>query len=117
MGVVLLTRCSERARSGPGVDALGEIRWQRYPLVAQDAHARAWLGIQANLGRAANTVEAYGRGLQDYLAFSLRRGVGPAGAGREHVAAYVGDLLRRPSPRANNLRVLDSGAGLANATL
>jgi site-specific recombinase XerD len=96
---------------------MNEVRWERYRLVAQDAHARAWLAIQANLGRAANTIEAYGRGLHDYLAFSQRRGVKPAEAGREHVAAYIGDLLRRPNPRASRLRVLDSDAGLANATL
>jgi integrase len=38
-------------------------------------------------------------------------------ATRAHVAAYVRDLTARPSPRGANVRVLDSGAGPANATL
>lgn len=96
---------------------MSEVRWERYPRVAQATHARAWLALQANLGRAANTVEAYGRALEDFLGFSARRDVDPAVAGREHVALYVRDLLTRPNPRGANVRVLDSGVGLANATL
>lgn len=95
------------------------VRWERYPLVAQSATGRAWLQIQANLGLATNTIEAYGRALQDYLSFSARHGLDGAveRAQREHIAAYVRDLTTRPSPRAANIVVLDSGAGLANATL
>jgi integrase/recombinase XerD len=96
---------------------MSEVRWERYPRVAQATHARAWLALQANLGRAANTVEAYGRALEDFLGFSARRNVDPGVAGREHVALYVRDLLTRPNPRGANVRVLDSGVGLANATL
>ena len=75
------------------------------------------LTIQANLGLAANTIEAYGRALEGYLGFSAHRGVDPDSATREHVAAYVRDLPTRPNPRGPNVRVLDSGVGLANATL
>jgi len=96
---------------------MAEVRWERYPLVARSPHARAWLTIQAHLGRAPNTVEAYGRALQDYLAFTERSGVGAETAAREHIAAYVHDLVSRPNPRGANVRVLDAGVGLANATL
>ncbi len=99
---------------------MSDIRWERYPLVAECAAGRRWLGIQADLGLAGTTVEAYGRALQDYLAFSTRRGMAVdavATATREHIAAYVRDLTERPSPRGAKVRVLDSGAGLANATL
>ena len=41
----------------------------------------------------------------------------PEAAGREHVAAYVRDLASRPHPRGSNVVVIDSGVGLANATL
>ena len=54
---------------------MAEVRWERYPLVARSPHARAWLTIQAHLGRAANTVEAYGRALEDYLTFAARHNV------------------------------------------
>ena len=87
-----------------------EVRWERYPLVAQTPHARSWLAIQANLGLAPNTVEAYGRALQDFLAFSARRAVAAESATREHIAAYVGDLTSRPNRRGAAVRVLDSGA-------
>lgn len=96
---------------------MAEVRWERYPLVAATPHARSWLAIQANLGLAPNTVEAYGRALQDFLAFSTRRAVAAETATREHIAAYVGDLTSRPNRRGAAVRVLDSGVGLANATL
>lgn len=94
-----------------------EVRWERYPLVAACSSARAWLRMQADLGLAPNTVAAYGRALQDYLAFSASSSVAPETAKRAHIAAYVRDLARRPRPRGDGVRVLDSGAGLANATL
>lgn len=49
------------------------VRWERYPLVASMPTARAWLQIQGDLGLAANTVEAYGRGLEAYLRFTASR--------------------------------------------
>jgi integrase/recombinase XerD len=103
-----------------GMSDTRNVRWERYALVGASASARAWLQIQADLGLARNTIEAYGRALQDYLAFSAAREVtGSAldAATRAHVAAYVRDLTTRPSPHGANVRVLDSGAGLANATL
>jgi integrase len=38
-------------------------------------------------------------------------------ASRDHIAAYVRDLASRPNRRGANVVMLDSGAGLANATL
>ncbi|MBI4218590.1 MAG: site-specific integrase [Chloroflexi bacterium] len=93
------------------------VRWERYPLVATSDSARTWLHIQADLGLARNTVEAYGRAMQDYLQFSRAKGVDPCRANKAHIAAYVRDLTARPNPRGPTIRVLDSGAGLANATL
>lgn len=96
---------------------MNEVRWERYPKVAQERHARSWLAMLANLGRAGNTIDAYGRALDDFFAFSARKGVEPTVAGREHLAGYVRDLLLRPNPRGANVRALDSASGLANATL
>ena len=73
--------------------------------------------MQANLGLAPNTIDAYGRALEDYLNFSICHAANVVGATRDHIAAYVRDLASRPNRRGSNVVVLDSGAGLANATL
>ncbi|HEX9131088.1 MAG TPA: site-specific integrase, partial [Ktedonobacteraceae bacterium] len=73
--------------------------------------------MQTDLGRARNTVEAYRRALEDYLSFCSRQSVAPEAVRREDIARYVRDLATRPSLRGQAVRVLDSGAGLANATL
>ncbi len=95
----------------------GGVRWERYPLLVQQPRARIWLTIQSDLGLARNTIDAYGRALEDYLRFSGRGEVRPDTATRADVAAYARDLATRPNPRGPKVRVLDSGAGLANATL
>ena|SRR5712692_8556858 len=87
-----------------------DIRWERYPSVAEAPNARTWLTFQAKLGLAPNTIEAYGRALEDFLRFSNSHGIGADGAKRVDIAEYVHDLLSRPSPRGNKVRVLDSGA-------
>ncbi|MBV9483236.1 MAG: tyrosine-type recombinase/integrase [Acidobacteria bacterium] len=96
---------------------MAEIRWQRYLRAAEVDAARAWLVLQANLGLAANTINAYGLALEEYLAFSAARDTHVVAATRDHVAAYVRDLTSRPNPRGRNVVVIDSGVGLANATL
>jgi hypothetical protein len=110
-------RRSASTESLVGLRAVAEVRWERFPEVAQNLHARAWLTIQADLGLAANTVEAYGRALEDYFSFTRRSTVEPDSAARATIAGYVHDLTSRVSPRGSHVRVLDSGAGLANATL
>jgi integrase/recombinase XerD len=94
-----------------------DVEWGRYPTVVTDEKARAWLQIHGDLGRAPNTVDAYGRGLEDYLRFSHRVGVHPESATRAHVAAYVRELAERPNPRSSTIRRIDSGRGLSNATM
>jgi site-specific recombinase XerD len=96
---------------------MAEVRWERYPQVAGHEAARTWLRITANLGRAANTIDAYGRALDDYLLFSSERQIDILSATRDHVAAYVNDLHSRSCPKPQNVVVIDTGAGLANATL
>lgn len=94
-----------------------DVCWDYFPCVSALPHARAWLALQAALGLAPNTVVAYGRALEDYLAFCARSQAVVNDASREQLAAYVRDLLRRPSRRGGTVRHLDSRAGLANATL
>jgi len=94
-----------------------EVHWERYPQVSETERVRTWLQIQANLGLAANTVDAYARALEEYLALCRRSDIVAESATKEHISWYVHDLMTRPNPRGEKITVLDSGAGLANATL
>jgi integrase/recombinase XerD len=90
---------------------------QRWPVVGAYPEAIGWLQIQANLGLAPRTIEAYARGLTDYLAVCARDGIDPLRAGRAEIAKYVRDLTIRPNQRGPNVVAIDSGVGLANATI
>jgi len=94
-----------------------EIRWDRFPRVESTPEGKQWLEIQRMLGLAPNTVEAYGRGLEDFLGWCERSGAVATSASRADVAGYVGDLRARPGPRGKGVVSLDSGAGLSNATM
>lgn len=85
------------------------VRWERYPLVKQHPEARRWLQFTANVGRAANTVDAYGRAVDDHLTFCLAVGAEPGTARPDVVAAWIGDMHQRPNP--------NGGVGLANSTI
>jgi len=96
---------------------LDENRWERFSALAACDVARRWILVEVALGRARNTVDAYARGVDDFLVFCNRNGVTATAAARADVAQYVGDLRRRPSPHGRNIVAFDSGVGLANATL
>jgi len=94
---------------------MDDLFWERFPLVAQHSHARQWLGMQIKYGLAPNTIDAYGRALEDYLAFCAQHSVAPLSATREHIAAYVHYLASRPRRARHRIPVTTSG--LANATM
>jgi len=99
-----------------------DIRWDRYPRVADYPRAHSWLVTETNLQRAANTIDAYGRGLEDFLSFSSRTGFHPESATREHVALWLRDLSTRVSRRRKrihspNSKVLPTEQVLSNATI
>jgi integrase/recombinase XerD len=73
--------------------------------------------MQSDLGRSTRTVDAYARALVDYLGYCERRGLEVAAVERGEIAGYVRELRERPSHRGANVVAMDSGAGLANATL
>jgi integrase/recombinase XerD len=77
------------------------IEWFRYPLVAADALARARLSTETLLGLAPNTMDAYARGLDDFLGFCQKAEISPMMATRADLACYVGDLRGRPRPQTN----------------
>ena len=63
------------ARLWPQDLHMGESVWRKWPRVARTRRARAWLKFKMDLGKAADTVEAYGRALEGYLAFCEGSGV------------------------------------------
>lgn len=104
------------APSGFGIDP-ESIEWFRYPRVAAHLRGRPWLESQVLLGLAPHTVEAYGRGAEDFLAFCDRAGVDAVAASRETILQYVGDLRGRPAKRGRRGADVSSASGLANATM
>jgi integrase/recombinase XerD len=93
------------------------IRWECYPHVAEYPHARDWLEIQAMLGLAKNTIHAYGRSADDYLAFCKRTSRPFIEATKADIVAYLDDMTHRANPKGENVRYLHSGVGLSNATM
>lgn len=90
---------------------------EKWPVLGRCEHAAVWLRMWADLGRAPRTIDAYARGLGEYLQLCEREGVDPVGASRAHVALFVRELTSRPSRRGANVVSIDSGAGLSNATI
>jgi site-specific recombinase XerD len=89
----------------------------RWPQLASCPFALRWLALQGDLGRSPRTVGAYARALVDYLRFCEGRSLEVTAVRHGEIAAYVRDLRERPSRRGANVIAIDSGAGLANATL
>ncbi len=89
----------------------------RWPMVSRSPEAVTWLSIGTDLGWAPRTLEAYARGLEDFLGFCTREAIDPLAAGRADIARYVRDLGERPGRRGPNIVAIDSRVGLANATI
>ena len=85
----------------------------RYPSVQSCEDACTWVRIQTNLGLAHNTLQAYCRALNDFLAFTSKSGASIVAASREHISAWVRELLSRPNNRSNKAILIDSGVGLS----
>jgi integrase/recombinase XerD len=94
------------------------IEWFRYPFVAADALAKEWLTTETLLGLAPNTLDAYARGLNDFLQFCQKADILPTTATRADLARYVGDLRGRPRTAPHqDTPALTPSVGLSNATL
>jgi integrase/recombinase XerD len=90
---------------------------EKWPVLGRHERAADWLRIWTELGRAPRTIDAYARGLAEYLQVCERDDIDPLTANRSQVAAFVRELTSRPGRRGANVVALDSGKGLANATL
>src|ERR1700758_4194178 len=89
----------------------------KWPVLGRHEQAAGWLGIWGDLGRAPRTIDAYARGLAEYLESCETSGSDPVTATRADVAGVVRELRTRPGRSGGNVIALDSGAGLSNATL
>ena len=69
-----------------------EIQWTLYPYVAELEYAKAWLGIQKKLLRAPKTIDAYARGLNDFLSICRRFAIRVATATKGDIASYVEEM-------------------------
>lgn len=90
---------------------------EKWPVLSRHEKAAEWLQVWSDLGRAARTIDAYGRGLSEFLLVCEREGIDPLTAGRADVAVFVRELTERPHRRGVNVVSIDSGAGLSNATI
>ena len=90
---------------------------EKWPVLGRHERAVEWLRIWTDLGRAPRTIDAYARGLAEFLLLCEREGFDPLAANRSQIALFVRELRTRPSRRGGNVVALDSGSGLANATL
>src|SRR5258708_10416717 len=77
-----------------------EVRWERYPRVSGNAHAREWLKFQSMRGLAANTLDAYGRDLDAYLRFLESADVELQSVVRSTIGAYVQDIAQHHPSRS-----------------
>jgi len=89
----------------------------KWPIFGRHERAAEWLQVWSDLGRAPRTIDAYARGLAEYLLVCEREHIDPISANRAHVATFVRELTTRPGRRGANVVAIDSGSGLANATL
>jgi hypothetical protein len=74
---------------------------------------------RSDLGLAPRTLDAYYRGLAEYLMLCAAASTDPLTAGRDHIARHVRELTQRPPWRASADTAPSSAAGprLANATV
>jgi site-specific recombinase XerC len=90
---------------------------EKWPVLGRCELAAEWLQVWTDLGRAPRTIDAYARGLAEFLMVCERDGIDPLIANRSQIAVFVRELRSRPGRCGTNVVALDSGAGLANATL
>lgn len=86
--------------------------WQRFPLVAADNHAKAWLTLTFNRGKDHKTIDAYGRAVNSFLSFLDTIPVQLLKVTEEHVALFI-----RHMRTGGKVRDIASGGSLKNSTM
>src|SRR6266566_10109924 len=103
-------------RQDEGAFLMDEIRWEFYPHVASQEHARAWILFLSKLQKAPKTIDAYARCLDDLIGFFERTQLPLIEASRGDLAAYLDDLHHRTCSRRASQRQEQAG-GLSHATI
>ena len=93
------------------------IELYRYPVLAENPHGKQWIKSEALLGLAHNTIDAYARGVNDFLEFCQRADVNLLTASKGDLVRYVGDLRQRPGAQKTSQDILGQSSHLSNATL
>lgn len=94
-----------------------DIPWSHFPAVKRDRLAAKWLESVAMLGAAGNTIEAYGRGLADALAFARALHKPLKNFTRADIRRYVNDMRTRRRSTGWRRRSSDETVGLSIATM
>ena len=55
---------------------------EKWPVLCRHRQAAGWLRVWTDLGRAPRTIDAYARGLAEYLEMCEREGLDPLTASR-----------------------------------
>ncbi len=95
---------------------MDEIRWEFYPRVAAQEHAREWILFLSKIQKAPKTIDAYARCLDDLIAFFEQAHLPLIEASRGDVAAYLDDLAHRANPKGRGNARAQAG-GLSHATI
>lgn len=95
---------------------MDEIRWEFYPRVAAQEHAREWLLFLSKMQKAPKTIDAYARCLNDLIGFFEQANLLLIEASRGDMAAYLDDLHHRVNPKGRG-NVRTQAGGLSHATI
>jgi integrase/recombinase XerD len=95
---------------------MNEIRWDFYPRVAKQEHAREWIAFLSKLQKAPKTIDAYARCLDDLIGFFERANLPLIEASRGDIATYLDDLHRRVNSKGKSA-MQDHAGGLSHATI
>jgi integrase/recombinase XerD len=95
---------------------MNEIRWDFYPRVAKQEHAREWITFLSKLQKAPKTIDAYARCLDDLISFFEHSNLPLVEANRGDIATYLDDLHRRANPKGKSTVQAHAG-GLSHATI
>jgi integrase/recombinase XerD len=95
---------------------MDEIRWEFYPRVAAQEHAREWILFLSKMQKAPKTIDAYARCLNDLIGFFEQANLPLIEASRGDLAAYLDDLHRRANPKGRGNARTHAG-GLSHATI
>ena len=95
---------------------MDEIRWEFYPRVATQVHAREWILFLSKMQKAPKTIDAYARCLDDLIGFFEQANLPLIEASRGDVAAYLDDLHHRANPKGRGNARTQAG-GLSHATI